>query len=122
MSGEGQQAVLEREFERYVLAGIPDLQRRGYNPSLFLRMVREHGAVRAAKRLLSSGAGTSTGFTTLWKLGRLDASVEYAVCLPWFRELFSQEEAERAERRLDLHEFPLRRIWDAEPPQWYLDL
>ncbi|MFE7192191.1 hypothetical protein [Kitasatospora sp. NPDC057541] len=122
MDSEHRQAVLGRQFERYVLAGIPDLQRRGYNPTLFLRMVRQHGAVGAAKRLLASAAGPSAGFTTLWTLGRLDASVEYAVCLPWFRELFSDEEAERAERRLDLHEFPLRRIHEAEPPDWYADL
>ncbi|MFE2721734.1 hypothetical protein [Kitasatospora sp. NPDC059327] len=122
MSGETRQAVLAREFERYVLAGIPGLQRKGYNPTLFLQMVRRHGAVEATKRLLSSAAGTSTGFATLWELGRLDASVEYAVCLPWFRELFSDEESERAERRLDLHEFPLQRIREAEQPEWYLDL
>ena len=64
---------------------------------------------------------TSYGFERLWELGELGASVEFAVCLPWFRELFTVEEQEEAERRLVLHDFPLaRRLAEAEqrPPAW----
>jgi hypothetical protein len=43
-------------------------------------------------------------------MGELEGSVEFGVCLPWFRELFSETEVEEAERRLVLHDFPLARV------------
>jgi len=87
-------------------------------------MVSEHGAVGATNRLLADPHHTSYGFERLHELGALDASVEFAVCLSWFQPLFTVDEVEEAERRLLLHEFPLReRLARAErtPPAWSVD-
>ncbi len=111
------QALAER-YAQYTQAGVDRLKGRAYNPTLFLRLVRERGAVGATKQLLVGNRHTSYGFERLWELG---ASVEFAVCLPWFRELFTVDEQEEAERRLVLHDFPLaRRLAEAEqsPPAW----
>lgn len=115
-------AALAKRFEQYVLGDFDRLTSRGYNPTLFRRLVREHGgAVGATKRLLASGRHTSYGFERLWELGELQASVEFAVCLPWFRPLFTLDEQDEAERRLVLHDFPLRerlRAAEQRTPAW----
>jgi hypothetical protein len=78
-------------FEQHVLHHVDRLKGRGYNPTLFVRMVAEHGgAVSATKRLLADPRHTSYGFERLWVMGELEGSVEFGVCLPWFRELFSE--------------------------------
>jgi len=101
------------------------LKGRGYKPTLFLRLVHEHGsAVAASKQLLRAGRHTSHGFERLWEMGELGASVEFAVCLPWFQELFTLEEQQEAERRLVLHDFPLRQRLEAaqrHAPEWIDD-
>jgi hypothetical protein len=83
--------------------------------------VERHGAVGATKRLLADPRHTSYGFERLWELQALDASVEFAVCLPWFRDLFTPDEIEEAENRLILHDFPLQECLERAsrvPPQW----
>lgn len=70
-----------------------------YNASAFLRMVTEHGAVGAAKRLLAS-TELSAGFTALHERGRLDLSVEAHVADPRFAPLFTEDELDRARHRL----------------------
>jgi hypothetical protein len=113
---------LQRRFDQYVLGGVERLKARGYNPTLFLRLIKEHGgAVGATKVLLGSERHTSYGFAKLWEMGELSSSVEFAACLPWFRDLFTPEEQDEAERRLILHDFPLegRLLAEAEnPPAW----
>jgi hypothetical protein len=117
---------LAKRFDAHVLDGIPDLRKHGYNPSLFLQMVERHGGVYAAtKALLADSRHTSYGFQRLYDMRRLDASVEYAVCLPWFRELFTNSEVDEAEMRLIAHEFPLATRIEAAagtPPVWLDDL
>ena len=71
----------------------------GYNATYFIQMVSEMGGVAAAKRLVSGTAATS-GFTELWKAGRLDLSVEAVVLQPQYRELFTDQEVRAAKRRL----------------------
>ena len=48
--------------------------------------------------LLADPRHASYGFERLWELQALDASVEFAVCLPWFRDLFTPDEIEEAEK------------------------
>ena len=113
----------QERFRQHVMAGLAHLPGR-YDPKLFRAMVDQHGAVGAAKRLLADPRRTSYGFKRLWELNALDASVEYAVCLPWFQPLFTASEIEEAERRLILHEFPIReRVERAagNPPDWAVD-
>ncbi|MEV0189964.1 HNH endonuclease signature motif containing protein [Kitasatospora purpeofusca] len=110
---------LGKRFEQYLLEGIPALKEAGYNPFAFQGMIRASGGVRTAKQLLASAGDTSYGFAKLWEKGKLDASVEFAVCLPWFKELFTDEELERAAFRLTEHRFDLSRIDDVPVPDWH---
>jgi hypothetical protein len=107
--------VLEDRFREHAMTQVKRLQGR-YNPTDFLAMVAQHGAVGATKRLLADPRHTSYGFERLWELKALDASVEFAVCLPWFHDLFTEDEIEEAENRLILHNFPFTRSVRAGPP------
>ena len=79
----------------------------GYDPARWTQMVRQHGAVDAAKKLLASGDDVSAGLTTLATAGRLDQSVEWFVLV--YGELFEPEERQVAYRRLRLHDAPVDR-------------
>ncbi|CAN3983482.1 HNH endonuclease [Kitasatospora purpeofusca] len=109
---------LGKRFEEYLLAGIPALKKAGYNPIAFLGMIKTSGGVSTAKKLLASAEDTSYGFARLWEKKKLDASVEFAVCLPWFRELFTEEELHRAEFRLTEHHFDLDQVHAVPVPDW----
>lgn len=111
---------LDKRFRDHVTGELTKLRER-YNPTVFLGMVREQGAVVAAKRLLADSRPTSYGFERLWEMRELQKSVEFAVCLPWFRELFTEAEIAEAERRLRLHDFPLQERLasvSSQPPAW----
>lgn len=113
---------LAQRFQDYVLSGVKRLKAGGYNPTLFRRLVAEHGsAVTTAKVLLNGRRHTSYGFQRLWELGELESSLEFAVCLPGFRSLFTFQEQDKAEQRLLLHDFPLQprlRLAQESPPSW----
>jgi hypothetical protein len=125
---EDQARLIEtrRQFNRYILDGIPQLRRLGYNPTQFLEMVeRYNDVVGATKRLLADPRHTSYGFQRLYDMRRLQDSVEFAVCLPWFAELFDPQEITEACTRLITHEFPLdARLAStaSSPPGWVSDL
>ena len=70
-----------------------------YRPVYFLRLVKEHGGVAAAKRLLSASEAQS-GLTKLWELERLDISMEALVVRERWRSLFSDAERQVARKRL----------------------
>jgi hypothetical protein len=111
---------LNTRFQDHVIGELAELRGR-YNPTVFLGMVQKLGAVAAAKRLLADSRHTSYGFERLWEMQELQKSVEFAVCLPWFRELFTEAEMAEAEQRLRLHDFPLQERLAAvssEPPVW----
>lgn len=74
--------LLEGEFA----AAMQDIYRQakveaGYNPTAFLRMLQERGAMAAAHYLIHT-AKPSDGFTALWAKGRLDLTVEAHVLEP----------------------------------------
>ena len=113
----------EAKFQQHVLADIERLRCR-YNPTVYRTMISQCGAVETAKRLLADPRSTSYGFEQLWKLNSLDASVECAVCHPWFQPLFTPAEVEAAEGRLVLHDFPVQERLTraaANPPDWVVD-
>jgi hypothetical protein len=63
-------------------------------------MVRERGAVGAAKQVLRPGP-PADGFVTLAHLnGRPDLTTEYTALMPEFRSLFTHDELAVAESRL----------------------
>ena len=89
MSLQDEVALADR-FTQHLVADIDALHPR-YKPNLYRQMIRQHGGVGAAKRLLADPRHTSYGFQKLWELGELERSTEFAVLLPWFRDLFSLE-------------------------------
>ena len=70
-----------------------------YTASRFLQMLHDRGAVETARLLILSET-PSDGFTALWECGRLDLTVEAHAIKDVFRPLFTNEEIERAEKRL----------------------
>ena len=111
----------ERAFHRDMVSGGEVLKREiGYNPTRFNQMVGEHGGVGAA-RLLLRGPDASEGFTTLWEHRRLDRSVEAHVLLPWYENLFTDEDRSVAKHRLEEHGFDVPgflRAAEQHPPTW----
>ena len=111
----------ERHFHTDMVTVAERLKNEiGYYPKIFMRMVAERGAVHAARRLLS-GADASYGFTTMWEHDRLALSVEAFSLLPWYRDLFTADHHETAERRLTEHRFDVDGFLlraSANPPRW----
>lgn len=82
----------EQAFHSDMLAGSVRLKKEiGYNPTRFNQMVAEHGGPEAV-RLLLKGRDASDGFTTLWEHGRLDMSCEAMASLPWYAQLFTDDQ------------------------------
>lgn len=69
-----------------------------------LRDVQQYGGVAAAKKLVN-GPGTSEGFVVLWEKRQLGRSVEAWMLRPEYEALFSDDERQRARRRLEEHKF-----------------
>ena len=92
---------LEEEFH----SAMGDIYRRareeaGYNATVFLSMVAEHGGLETARRLINAPT-VSDGYTALWERDRLDLTVEAKVIeRPLFHELFTRDELEICRRRL----------------------
>jgi len=58
-------------------------------------------------------------------VGELDPTVEFVANLPWFRDLFTESELDKATSRLIAHEFPFdQRLASAAapPPVWTAEL
>lgn len=71
----------------------------GYNASVFLSMLSQHGGLDTARRLLAS-RHVSDGFVALWERGRLDLAVENVVLRDEFAPLFTDDERDLARQRL----------------------
>ena len=93
---------LEAGFENEMIETVYRKAGRetGYWASYFLRTVRLHGGVAAAKRLLET-KGLSKGLLTLREKDRLDLAMETLVLNPEYSGLFTDEERRIAARRLD---------------------
>ena len=72
----------------------------GYWASYFLRAVRSHGGVGAARRLLQQ-KGLSKGLLKLREKDRLDLAMETLVLAPEYTVLFTDDERGIAKRRLE---------------------
>ena len=96
---------LEKQFHR-AMVGIYETAKHelGYNATYLLRMISDYGGLEAAKRLLATDK-PSEGFGTLLLHERLDLSVEAHVVKPEFAELFTADEIEIAENRLEQYGF-----------------
>ena len=88
---------LELRFHAAMQATCIVAENHGYRPVVFLRMLEQHGAVRAAKILLRPSDKAHVGLKRLAELGLLCISVEAHAVRPLWAPLFT--EAERAEAR-----------------------
>ena len=91
---------LECKFERAIGGMITSILRETkYKPTLFMQMVKTHGAMDACLRLVRMSK-PSDGFTTLWELGRLDLTAEAHMIAFEFEQLFADIDLESARGRL----------------------
>jgi hypothetical protein len=75
-----------------------------YRPTIFMRMLSEHGSLYTAKDLVLR-TKPSDGYTRLYELGRLDLTVEALIIREPWRQLFSAEILAAAEKRLCDYEY-----------------
>ena len=91
---------LENKFDQVMLSIYERAKDEcKYNATRFLQMNTEHGGVQTAKILINA-PHISDGFAELWKLGRLDLSVEAVILKLEWESLFSDEERNIAKKRL----------------------
>lgn len=95
-------ADLIAEFEEEMYALYEEAKRPpcSYNAVYFLRMVREHGGVETARRLLATEQ-PQDGMTRLFMCNRLDLTLERHVLIPRYRGLFNQQTVNAARQRLE---------------------
>lgn len=62
-------------------------------------MISKYGSVGAVKQLINSTT-LSSGFEKLWKIDRLDLSLEYIILEPEWNDLFSANERRKAKLKL----------------------
>lgn len=91
---------LESQLEDAMNEICRESRRLGYIPTRFLQMLSDQGALVTARQLLASDR-YHDGFERLWRLRRLDLSLECIVLKPVFRPLFTEKELNVARRRLD---------------------
>ena len=89
----------EVEFHNAMVNVYHVADRHGYRPTYFLSMVREHGGLEAARRLINSSE-LQSGLTRLWELGLLDQSAEALVLQDRWHGLFTEDERREARERL----------------------
>ena len=106
----GRKGALEDLFLDRCLKGAEVLRKLLGRPRTeFLRMIGEHGAVEATRRLLHAPRASDT-FTVLWEKGKLHLTMEwFVVSESEWDPLFGDEDRRAAARRL--------RDYGCEPPR-----
>ncbi|MEK9138619.1 MAG: hypothetical protein AAB393_15965 [Bacteroidota bacterium] len=95
---------MEQLSKRFDAAMLEIYQRAkseaGYNASVFLQMLHDRRGVATAKYLINASK-PSDGYTNLYRLGRLDLTVEAVLIenVQW-HPLFTEDELDKARRRL----------------------
>jgi hypothetical protein len=84
-------------LEAFIDETIKLAKARGYNPTVFIAMRRQHGTIEAIERLVLSG-DIQSGFKRLRQLDLLDWTIEAAVTK--FPDEFGHHARECAEWRL----------------------
>ena len=97
---------LEESFDVAMLDLYEAEREAGYVASYLLRMLKEHGGVEAARRLVKKHA-VSKGFEELRKRDRLDLTVEALIVdNPKFHALFTDAEIQQCQTRLSECHYP----------------
>ncbi|MFN0096071.1 MAG: hypothetical protein ACKVVT_15015 [Dehalococcoidia bacterium] len=100
-----EQTLLERTLLDYLLGDVKRCRAFGYNPTAYVQMLGEHGAVETVRRLLASDR-PSDGFARLYLEGRLELAAEYPVAyVATFEPLFTDAERAKAKERLAANGF-----------------
>lgn len=94
------QTSTEQAFARAMRSACFKAAELGYYPARFLDKLERIGAVPYAKELVRSGE-LQAGLKRLKTMGRLDLSIEHLVADPCFGGLFTEDEREAAQWRLD---------------------
>jgi hypothetical protein len=87
------------DFKERVWDAIKSMKKRNYTPTVFIKMITEHGEVEAVRRLINNPK-PSSGFTKLWKLKALNLSIEAIILEEDWKTIFSEEERMKARKRL----------------------
>lgn len=99
-SDELRPVTLEEEFNLACEQAVRECRHLGYSPTVWVSMMERHGAVDAAKRLLVSG-DLQPGLLRLLRLSRADLTIEQAVLDERWLDLFSDQDRELAQWRLE---------------------
>jgi hypothetical protein len=86
-----------------------------------MQVVAEHGPAEASRKLIHSKE-PSGGFTRLWGAGKLDMTVEAISQLPWYDDLFDDDDRAAARRRLEAYRFDADGFIahrTSSPPSWW---
>ncbi len=73
----------------------------GYWANYYLRSVKKHGGLAHAKKALAKKDDAQDGFKKLIEVGRPDLSIEAIVLKDEYRNLFTADELEEAQRRIN---------------------
>ncbi|MCA9055747.1 MAG: hypothetical protein KDA75_18035 [Planctomycetaceae bacterium] len=94
--------TLEEEFDAEMHRIYEEAKRRcnGYRGTRFIRMIREHGGLHTALRLLDQSGVIHDGLADLFTCGCLDLTAEHLALEPRFSELFDDAQKAEAKRRL----------------------
>jgi predicted HNH restriction endonuclease len=95
---------LEIQFHKDMLNIYEKAKNIGYNASRFKQMVANQGGLVVAKKFIGNNI-PSDGFTSLWKLGRLDLTVEALVLREDYESLFNEDERQIVRDRLKEYGF-----------------
>jgi hypothetical protein len=101
MTTPAELADLRRRFAGDMRRGVHELAQLGYDARLFIKMMADHGADEAARRLVLAKV-PSYGLWRLKMLNKLDMSVEMWVLLPWYEPLFGSAIRQGAKDKLEL--------------------
>ena len=99
--------TLEKEFDK----GMLNIYYRardeaGYTPTIFFRMLHEHGGLNTARRLINAST-ISDGYAALCQRNRLDLTVEAVIYdNPKWHKLFTEDEMKCIRERLIAFEYP----------------
>ena len=91
---------LEEEFTKALDGTVEAAKSKNYIPTIFIRMLAEHGGVTTAGRLLDNQK-SQTGLFELYHRNLLQESMEAVVLQERFLSLFTEKQLFEARRRLE---------------------
>ncbi len=92
---------LQEQFNKDIEQAIKESERIGYNPKIFKIMFYEtynKNGIELANILINKGQ--TYGFEELYKMGRLDLTIEARVLKPEFHSLFDEKILKKAKSKL----------------------